>query len=130
MIQMQIRNTVQRQIVLQTVQAMNNHPTADVIYEAIRAVHPSISKATVYRNLHQLASQGKIRQISVPNGADHFDFNMKNHYHVCCMRCGALQDVYMRSTENLLNLVEDSSGAIIQKYDILFEGTCSDCQKA
>lgn len=130
MIQMQTRNTVQRQIVLQTVQTMRNHPTADAVYEAIRAVHPSISKATVYRNLHQLADQGKIRQISVPNGADHFDFNMKNHYHVCCVYCGAVQDVYMRPIENLLRLVEDSSGAIIQKYNILFEGICSDCQKA
>lgn len=127
---MQTRNTVQRQIVLQTVQTMRNHPTADAIYEVIQAVHPSISKATVYRNLHQLAEQGKIRQISVPNGADHFDFCTENHYHVCCTHCGAVLDVHMRPIENLLHLIEDSSGAVIQKYNILFEGICSDCQKA
>lgn len=56
---MQTRNTVQRQIVLQAVLRMHDHPTADTVYAAVAADHPSISKATVYRNLNQLASQGR-----------------------------------------------------------------------
>ena len=48
---MQTRNTVQRQIVLQAVLRMHDHPTADTVYAAVAAEHPSISKATVYRNL-------------------------------------------------------------------------------
>ena len=51
---MQTRNTIQRQIVLQAVNQMHNHPTADAIYAVIAAQHPTISKATVYRNLNQL----------------------------------------------------------------------------
>ena len=57
---MQTRNTIQRQIVLQAVNQMHNHPTADAIYAVIAAQHPTISKATVYRNLNQLAAQGEI----------------------------------------------------------------------
>ena len=52
---MQTRNTIQRQIVLQAVNQLHNHPTADAIYAFIAAQHPTISKATVYRNLNQLA---------------------------------------------------------------------------
>ena len=48
---MQTRNTVQRQIVLQAVRSLHDHPTADSVYAVIAAEHPSISKATVYRNL-------------------------------------------------------------------------------
>ena len=55
---MQTRNTVQRQIVLQAVRSLHDHPTADSVYAVIAAEHPSISKATVYRNLNQLALQG------------------------------------------------------------------------
>ena len=78
---MQTRNTIQRQIVLQAVNQMHNHPTADAIYAVIAAQHPTISKATVYRNLNQLAAQGEILRVPVPTGADHFDFNIKPHYH-------------------------------------------------
>lgn len=87
---MQTRNTIQRQIVLQAVNQIHNHPTADAIYAVIAAQHPTISKATVYRNLNQLAAQGEILRVPVPTGADHFDFNIKPHYHVRCTKCGGV----------------------------------------
>ena len=125
---MQTRNTVQRQIVLQTVLQMHNHPTADNVYAAVAAEHPSISKATVYRNLSQLALLGEIRRVPVPNGADRFDFNTSEHYHVRCEKCGAVFDVHMPHISNLIEQVEDASGVEVQRYDILFEGICQDCR--
>ena len=125
---MQTRNTVQRQIVLQAVQRMHNHPTADMVYAEVAAEHPSISKATVYRNLHQLAGQGDILQVAVPNGADRFDFCTKNHYHIRCTGCGAVDDIQMSHIANLIEGVEDASGFEVQRYDILFEGVCADCR--
>ena len=125
---MQTRNTVQRQIVLQTVLQMHNHPTADMVYAAVAEAHPSISKATVYRNLNQLAGQGEIRRVPVPNGADRFDFNTEEHYHVRCSECGAVFDVYMPQVDDLIERIDDASGVTIQRYDILFEGVCANCQ--
>lgn len=127
---MQTRNTVQRQIVLQTVLQMHDHPTADNVYAAVAAEHPSISKATVYRNLNQLASQGEIRRVPVPNGADRFDFNTSEHYHVRCEKCGAVYDVHMPQIENLIERVQDTSDVEVLRYDILFEGICKDCREA
>ena len=105
---MQTRNTIQRQIVLQAVNQMHNHPTADAIYAVIAAQHPTISKATVYRNLNQLAAQGEILRVPVPTGADHFDFNIKPHYHVRCTKCGGVFDVFMPPVTDLIDRVEDS----------------------
>lgn len=124
----QTRNTIQRQIVLQTVLAMHEHPTADDVYVSVATDHPSISKATVYRNLNQLVNQGEIRRVAVPNGADRFDFNMKEHFHVRCNCCGGIFDVYMPHIENLLEQIEDSSNVTVQRYDILFEGICPMCR--
>ena len=121
---MPTRNTVQRQIVLQTVLKMHDHPTADNVYAAVAAEHPSISKATVYRNLNQLAGQGEIRRVPVPNGADRFDFNTSEHYHVRCEKCGAVFDVHMPQVVDLLGQVEDASGVEMRRFDILFEGGC------
>lgn len=124
---MQTRNTVQKQIVMQTVQRMHDHPTADAVYAAVSAEHPSISKATVYRNLNQLAAQEEIRRVPVPNGADRFDFRTEEHYHVRCSKCGAVFDVHMPHINNLIESIEDSSGVAVKRYDILFEGICSHC---
>ena len=120
---------MQRQIVLQTVLRMHDHPTADTVYAAVAAEHPSISKATVYRNLNQLASQGEILRVPVPNGADRYDFNLKEHYHVRCAHCGRVSDVYMPPLDNLIERVEDASGVEVQRYEILFEGICRDCKQ-
>lgn len=125
---MQTRNTVQRQIVLQAVRSLHDHPTADSVYAVVAAEHPSISKATVYRNLNQLALQGEILRVPVSTGADRFDFNTQEHYHVRCTECGNVYDVFMPPITDLLDRVTDSSDVELTHYDILFEGVCAACR--
>ena len=125
---MQTRNTVQRQIVLQAVRSLHDHPTADSVYAVVAAEHPSISKATVYRNLNQLALQGEILRVPVPTGADRFDFHTQEHYHVRCTECGNVYDVFMPPITDLLDRVTDSSDVELTHYDILFEGVCAACR--
>jgi len=115
--------------VFEAVRRMHNHPTADEVYAAINTEHPSISKATVYRNLHQLAAQGEILHVAVPNGADRFDFCTDKHYHARCTECGLVFDVRMPQIDGLLDRVEDSSGVELKRYDIFFEGICPECKK-
>ena len=66
----------------------------------------------------------------MPNGADRYDFNTAEHYHVRCSCCGNVYDVYMPQIDNLIDKVEDASGVEVQRYDILFEGVCQDCRQA
>ena len=123
------RNTVQRAMTLEAVRRLHAHPTAEEVYRQVAAEHPSVSRATVYRNLNQLASQGEILRVPVPTGADHFDFNIKPHYHVRCTKCGGVFDVFMPPVTDLIDRVEDSSGVELHRYEILFEGICSACRK-
>ena len=58
------RNTIQRQLVLDTVRSMHNHPDAEQVYSEIVKEHPHISKATVYRNLNLLSEQGQIKKVA------------------------------------------------------------------
>ena len=119
----------QRELALKVLQKNMCHPTADFVYEQMRKDLPNISLATVYRNLNQLAAQGEILRVPVPTGADHFDFNIKPHYHVRCTKCGGVFDVFMPPVTDLIDRVEDSSGVELHRYEILFEGICSACRK-
>ena len=82
------RNTVQRAMTLEAVRRLHAHPTAEEVYRQVAAEHPSISRATVYRNLRQLAESGLLLKINTTDGADHFDHRCDAHYHAGCLRCG------------------------------------------
>lgn len=123
------RNTIQKELVLDAVLCMHRHVTADEVYEFIGKDHPSIGKATVYRNLSALADEGKILKIEIPDGPDRFDFTAERHFHVRCIRCGRILDVEMDSSTEIMERVYDSHGVQLISYDILFKGICPDCQQ-
>ena len=124
------RNTIQRALVLETVNKLQNHATADEIYDAIISEHPNISRATVYRNLNLLAEEGEIRRLEIPGGADHFDHRCHDHLHVRCEKCGRVFDVDMEFVTGLEKGIHDSHGFAFTGYDILFHGVCPDCQRS
>ena len=49
-----MRYSKQRELVMQTVQALCDHPTAEEIYDAAVKECPGLSLGTVYRNLNSL----------------------------------------------------------------------------
>ena len=122
------RTTIQRKIILETVRKLHSHPTADEVYEAVSSEHPNISRSTVYRNLKQLAADGEISKIETPGGADHFDEDSPDHYHVRCMKCGKLFDVEMDFIPNLEQSIRDPRGFRFKGYDLVFRGICPQCQ--
>ena len=122
------RNTIQRTFVLEAVQKLRCHATADEIYNEITRSHPSISRATVYRNLNLLAEMGKIRRLEIPGSADRFDHVCSNHCHVKCEVCGRVFDVDMDFVNGLERGIRDAHGFDFTGYDILFHGVCPECK--
>lgn len=123
------RKTIQRSLVLDAVNKLHNHATADEIYDAVIIEHPNISKATVYRNLNALSEIGEIRKLEIPGGADRYDHCTHNHCHIKCDKCGRLFDVDMDYISGLENNIRDTRGFDFRGYDIIFRGTCPDCKK-
>ena len=98
------------------------------MYEFVKRDHPSIGKGTVYRNLAILTEEGAIRKVEVPDGSDRFDFTLKNHYHVRCVKCGEVFDVDMDEIPDLQKKIHDTHGMEFLKYDIFFKGICPECR--
>ena len=123
------RKTIQRSLVLDAVNKLHNHATADEIYDAVIIEHPNISKATVYRNLNTLSEMGEIRKLEIPGGADRYDHCTHNHCHIKCDKSGRLLDVDMDYFSGLESNIRDTRGFDFTGYDIIFRGTCPDCKK-
>lgn len=123
------RNTIQRTLVLQTVNQLKNHPTADTVYDVVCKEYPSISRGTVYRNLNQLVEEGFIQKIPVLGGAERFDHQTHNHYHFKCMACGNIYDLELDQVVNLDTIIQNAKEFQITGYDIMFKGLCSCCNE-
>ncbi len=125
------RNTVQREIIEGELRRLANHPTADEVYEAVRAGHPSIGKATVYRTLGRLSEEGEIGRVRINNGADRFDHRAFSHYHVRCTCCGRVDDVMIPLLGDDVNeAAARASGYVISGHTLQFDGVCPACQMA
>lgn len=125
-----IRHTLQREIVYQAILSMPGHVTADMVYEEIHAAHPSISRATVYRNLRMLEAEGRIMRIDVPGSADCFEAHTREHYHIRCASCGKLFDAKLKYMPNLVELEQAADSEFeICACNLLFVGYCPDCKE-
>lgn len=122
------RNTIQRACVLEAVRKLHCHATADEIYQEVRKKHPTISRATVYRNLRLLSETGEIRQLEIPGSADRFDHISSRHCHVKCSVCGRVFDVDMDFVGGLEAGIRDTHGFDFTGYDIIFHGVCPECK--
>lgn len=123
------RNTIQAALVLEAVNKLKSHATADEIYGEVVREHPHISRGTVYRNLNRLAQEGKIRKLEFSGGADRYDHLCYDHCHVRCEKCGRVFDVDMDFVLGLEKNIRDARGFQFTGYDIIFRGICPDCRE-
>lgn len=120
----------QREIILDTLKRNAVHPTAEKLLEIIKEEQPesNIGIATVYRNLRKLADLGNIKRISGLEDAEHFDHNTHTHYHFLCNECQNVFDIEENIAPEIIENTQKQTGFLISDYDIVFHGTCKNCQ--
>ena len=124
---MNTRNTKQREIILDTLQHMYNHPTILELYDQIKKVDASIGQATVYRNISKLVDQGMVQRISTNNGVDRYDGNVIPHYHFMCQNCHKLYDLYDDKFKDMVEMLIRRSQMKVVCVNLFVEGICFDC---
>ncbi|NLW80645.1 MAG: transcriptional repressor [Desulfovibrionales bacterium] len=122
-----MRLTNQRRIILEELQSVSTHPTADEVYGLVRQKMPRISLGTVYRNLEVLSSLGLVRKLENAAGQKRFDGDTSPHHHIRCEVCGKVGDIYdapdISGIEKGLHSDFQVTGFILE-----FSGICPHCQ--
>lgn len=122
-----MRYSKQRELVYQTVQALDDHPTVEEIYSNALRECPNLSLGTVYRNLNGLVETGRVRRVSIPGQPDRYDRTLRQHSHLYCTVCGGVTDV-MLDSEALLGLLQTQSGRVTD-YSLTLYGVCEACSR-
>jgi Fe2+ or Zn2+ uptake regulation protein len=128
---MNLRNTKQRQAILDAIETHGGHLTAEEIYKIVKRRHPRLSLGTVYRNLRVLADQGTVRELDFGMAITYFETTKDTHYHLVCRVCSGIVDVEMELEKKLMKLVGQADGVggfQIENHRLDFVGVCEACQ--
>ncbi len=126
----QQRLTPQRLAIVKILARSKGHPSVEMIYEQLRRDFPTMSLATVYRNIMMLKSLGEVIELGFPDGSNRYDGNKPYpHPHVICIHCHRIIDPDLATLQDMTAEVADETGFEILTHRLDFFGICRDCMK-
>ena len=116
--------TRQRAVILEIIRSDKCHYTAEEIFDLAKEKLPTISRATVYNNLHSLEEEQIIRKISTEGASARYDSSYMPHGHLFCTVCGKIYDFTIPDFENTL---KQFANAVVDSYELRLRGICPHC---
>jgi Fur family transcriptional regulator, peroxide stress response regulator len=120
--------THQRQVIYEVLTATDGHPSPEEVYARVKRRIPSISLATVYKNIHLFIDAGIFQQVSLHHGSMRVETNHSAHHHLVCTECKAITDIDAASL-GLPPMPEKLPGGFLpQRISMDVLGLCPRCQ--
>ena len=126
------RVTPQRVAVVRELLGRTDHPSAEVLHQAVLPQYPMMAISTVYSTIRLLVELGVAAEVSPGVSEARYDPNTSNHCHLVCTRCGAIADI---EPDLDLPSVGDCARAVATDYRVVrltlnLYGTCRACAAA
>ena len=120
--------TPQRLAIAKILAESAGHPSVEEIHGQVRKAFPTMSLATVYRNIVLIKSLGEVLELGFPDGSNRYDGNRPYpHPHLICIKCKRIVDPDLHSLGDMKKEVADETGFKILNHRLDFFGICSDC---
>ena len=119
------RFSQQRERIYQAVLESRAHPTAEMVYQQLKPEMPRLSLGTVYRNLQQMAREGRLTELDGP--VTRFDAVTRPHTHFRCRACGAMLDLETVPYDETLDRLAAARGCVVTGHTLIFTGHCPRC---
>ena len=120
--------TPQRLAIVKILGKSKGHPSVEDIYDQIKKDFPTMSLATVYRNIVLIKSLGEVLELGFPDGSNRYDGNKPySHPHVICIKCKKIVDPDLDSLDEMKNEVALETNFKILNHRLDFFGICSSC---
>ena len=125
-----LRMTRQRQLILEVLDASQEHLDAEAIHDRVKVHDPRIGLATVYRTLALLKAMGLVKEHSLGEEHGHFEAVQEvPHYHFTCIGCRQVIEFEAPAvTEAVQSLIDRESVQVIDVH-LSLTGYCSNCRE-
>jgi Fe2+ or Zn2+ uptake regulation protein len=118
-----LKTTPQRLAILNTIDKYG-HIGIDEIFNEIKIQFPTISLATIYKNINTLKEEGILSEIHPQNSKPKFEIKKIPHGHFICKSCGEVYDFEIKNSCNP-NLDEVAE---IKESEVYLYGVCKNCK--
>jgi Fur family peroxide stress response transcriptional regulator len=125
-----LKATFQRMTILSAIDRMG-HANVDEIYEEVRQSHPTLSLATVYKNIITMVEQGVLVEVPIVGKKSKYELKKTEHLHLICTECGSVRDQALDTVlaQDTDKVAQDSSFALKERQLNLY-GICHECQNS
>lgn len=122
--------TPQRLAIVKILSASIGHPSVEKIYAQVKQNFPTISQATVYKNIATIKSLGEVLELGFSDDSNRYDGNIPYpHPHAVCSKCKKIVDSQLDIFQDVVQQVTTETGFRITNHRIDFFGVCPDCQR-
>jgi Fur family transcriptional regulator, peroxide stress response regulator len=124
--------THQRLAIFEALAGSREHPSAEQIHRAVQRRIPTLSLATVYKNLEALKAIGAVADVNPLHEEGRFEAALpgtgagKPHHHLVCTSCKKVRDLHDSELDRLR--VSDAQGFDIRAVRVQAEGLCPECR--
>ena len=126
-----IRLTRQRRVILEVMDAAEQHLDVDQILERAQKIDPEVHLVTVYRTIDLLKKQGLIDELDLLHlrGDRHYyeTHGPRDHIHVACLRCGKVREFESRLYEQLKAQIATDCDIQVTVTRTEVGGICNEC---
>jgi Fur family ferric uptake transcriptional regulator/Fur family peroxide stress response transcriptional regulator len=120
-----LKATIQRTSILKSIDHAG-HINIDEIYEDVQELYPTLSLATIYKNIILMQANNVIVEVPMNGEKSKYELKKEEHIHLICQECGNIQDreITKRTEEALF--IENFQ---LNHSQINLYGVCNSCQQ-
>ncbi len=107
---------------------INGHMNIDELYKKLLDRFPSVSLATIYKNVNSMLEKTFLSEVKIPNAKSVYELVKTEHAHLVCKECGFIEDIMLESSD-ILDQVSKISQFKVDNTDIVLSGICCNCSK-
>lgn len=105
------------------------HPSPDAVFRRVRASHPTISHATVYKTLDTFERHGIISRLTPLHETVRYDPMTSQHHHIICVRCKKVVNLSNEELKAFQIPAQVSRNNKVLGYSVHFSVLCSSCKE-
>ena len=103
------------------------HLSVDDLYKHLSVNFPSISLATVYKNINTMLEKDFVLELKIKEKKNLYELMKEEHSHVACTRCGEVLDIELDMC-NLVEDIEQKTHYNLEGSSATFLGLCPKCR--
>ncbi|HHD81949.1 MAG TPA: transcriptional repressor [Campylobacterales bacterium] len=120
-----LKATIQRTSILKSIDHAG-HINVDDIYEDVKKQYPTLSLATIYKNIILMQKNNVIVEVPMNGEKSKYELKKDEHMHLICQNCGFIQDTQITDQTKETLVIEKFK---LNASQINLFGICESCQQ-